>query len=184
MRILLVSVTTGYGHHSAAAAIADEFKARGAEVVVTDLYEYCSTFMYNAMDKGYLFSTRHLRRPYSQTYTMLESNERLRKVAATLTGNSIFVKKFAQFFDEFSPDAVIATHVFSAQILDELKKQKLLTVPVMGIVTDYCIQPFWEDLPHLDYIITASELLTYSAKVRGIPEEKLLPFGLPRRFFR
>ncbi len=179
MRILIVSVTTGYGHHSTAAAIAEEFKSRGAEVVVTDLYEYCSTFMYNAMDKGYLFSTRHLRRPYSQTYTMLETNERLRKVAAVLTSNSFLCKKFAQFFDDFSPDAVISTHVFSAQVLDELKRQGLLTVPILGIVTDYCIQPFWEDLPNMDYIITASELLNFSARARGIPLEKVLPFGLP-----
>ena len=179
MRILIVSVTTGYGHHSTAAAIADEFKAKGAEVVVTDLYEYCSTFMYNAMDKGYLFSTRHLRRPYSQTYTMLESNERLRRAASVLTGNSMLAKKFAQYFYGFSPDAVIATHVFSAQVLDELKEQKLLNIPIIGIITDYCIQPFCEDLPNLDYIVTASELLDFSAKARGIPAEKLLPFGLP-----
>ncbi|MDD6188987.1 MAG: glycosyltransferase [Clostridiales bacterium] len=179
MRILIVSVTTGYGHHSTAAAIADEFKARGAEVVVTDLYEYCSTFMYNAMDKGYLFSTRHLRRPFAQTYNMLETNERLRKVASALTGNSMLCKKFAQYFYGFSPDAVIATHVFSAQVLDELKQQKLLTIPAIGIITDYCIQPFWEDLPNLDYIVTASELLNFSARSRGIAPEKILPFGLP-----
>ena len=39
MRILIVSVTTGYGHHSTAAALAEEFRARGDEVVIEDLYE-------------------------------------------------------------------------------------------------------------------------------------------------
>jgi len=179
MRILIVSVTTGYGHHSTAAAISDEFKARGAEVVVTDLYEYCSTFMYNAMDKGYLFSTRHLRRPYSQTYTMLESNEKLRKIAATITGNTLLCNKFAQYFYGFLPDAVIATHVLAAQVLDELKRRKLLTMPVIGINTDYCIQPMWEDLHDIEYIVTPSELLNFNANARGIAMEKLLPFGLP-----
>ena len=179
MRILIVSVTAGYGHHSTAAALATEFKARGSEVVVIDLYEYCSTFMYNAMDKGYLFSTSHLRRSYSHTYTMLESNEKLRKLVSTITGNSLLCNKFAQYFYGFSPDAVITTHVFAAQILDELKRRQLLSIPVVGINTDYCIQPLWEDVEHVDYIVTPSELLNFSAYSRGIPLEKILPFGLP-----
>ena len=179
MRILIVSVTTGYGHHSTAAAIADEFKTHGAETVIVDLYEYCSTFMYNAMDKGYLFSTRHLRRPYSQTYTMLETNEKLRKIASTITGNTLLCNKFAQYFYGFSPDAVIATHVLAAQVLDELKRRKLLNMPVIGINTDYCIQPMWEDLHDIEYIVTPSELLNFSANSRGISMDKLLPFGLP-----
>ncbi len=179
MRILIVSVTTGYGHNSTAAAIKAEFNSRGDEVVIVDLYEYCSSFMYNAMDKGYLFATRHLRHPYSQTYTMLETNERLRKIVSTITGNSILCNKFAQYFDGFSPDAVIATHVLAAQVLDELKNRELLKIPVLGINTDYCIQPLWEDLHKIDYIVTPSELLNFSATSRGISPNKLLPFGLP-----
>lgn len=179
MRILIVSVTAGYGHHSTAAALAAEFKARGAETMVVDLYEYCSTFMYNAMDKGYLFSTNHLRRPYSQAYTMLEKNEKLRKFISSITANSHFCNKFAHYLQGIAPDAVISTHVLAAQVLDILKKQHQLNVPVIGINTDYCIQPFWEDLHYIDYIVTPSELLNFSAHSRGISMEKILPFGLP-----
>ena len=181
MRILIVSVTTGYGHHSTAAALAEEFRARGDEVVIEDLYEYCSTFMYNAMDKGYLFSTRHMKRQFAQAYNQLEKNASLRRLAGAISGNPLLCKKFAQFFHGYSPDIIIATHVFAAQVLNELKLQRLITAPLFGIVTDYCIHPFWEDLDAVDYIVTASELLSYTAVRRGIAEKRILPFGLPVR---
>lgn len=179
MRILIVSVTTGYGHHSAAAAIADELRSRGNDVVIADLYEYISPFIYNAVDKGYLFYARHLHRPFSQTYTMLETNEKTRKLASAIAGNSLICRKFSQFFDNFSPDAIIATHVLSALVLDGLKERGELTMPIIGIVTDYCLQLLWEDVHNIDYIVTASELLSFTAVAKGIPAEKLLPFGLP-----
>jgi hypothetical protein len=51
---------------------------------------------------------------------MMESSEWMHRMAVSLCSNSILCKKFAQFFDGYSPDAVIATHVLSAHVLDEL----------------------------------------------------------------
>jgi processive 1,2-diacylglycerol beta-glucosyltransferase len=77
------------------------------------------------------------------------------------------------------PDAVIATHVFAAQVLNELKSQGVLRMPLIGVITDYCIHPFWEECTYIDYIVTASELLHYSAKKKGMNMERVLPFGIP-----
>lgn len=56
-------------------------------------------------------------------------------------------------------------------ILDE-------SVKTVGIVTDFTVHPFWEET-NLDYYVTASELLNYQMVKKGIPEEKILPFGIP-----
>lgn len=72
------------------------------------------------------------------------------------------------------PDVIICTHVFAAQMVDELKKRKKLAdIETIGIVTDYTLHPYWEDVPRVQYIVTASELLTYRCVQRGIPEDRI-----------
>src|SRR5699024_7067537 len=41
------------------------------------------------------------------------------------------------------------------------------------------LHPYWEDVPRVQYIVTASELLTFRCIKRGIPERRILPFGIP-----
>ena len=65
-------------------------------------------------------------------------------------------------------------------MVDELKKRKKLAdIMTIGIVTDYTLHPYWEDVPRVQYIVTASELLTYRCVQRGVPRERILPFGIP-----
>lgn len=48
----------------------------------------------------------------------------------------------------------------------------------MAIATDYVCIPFWEET-NPDYFVIPSEELKEDFKSKGIPEEKLLPFGIP-----
>ena len=44
-----------------------------------------------------------------------------------------------------------------------------------------CIRdsPYWEEVPRIEYIVTASELLTHRAVKKGIEANRILPFGIP-----
>jgi processive 1,2-diacylglycerol beta-glucosyltransferase len=180
MRVLIISVTTGGGHNSTADAIAGEFqRMENVEVVQEDLYEYCSAFLFSALDRGYLFSTRYMPRQFGSTYNGLESHSSLRKLVSAVSGSTYLAKKFSGFFRGYMPDAVITTHVFAAQVLNEMKLQGVLTMPLIGIITDYCIHPFWEECTAFDYIVTASALLNLSAQRKGIEMARILPFGIP-----
>ena len=181
MRVLIVSVTTGYGHHSTAVALAEQFAASGVSAVVEDMYEYCSNFLYTFMDRGYLFTTRYMRKTFGHAYDHLESSGRFRKLATLLSSNQYVARKFAAYFHEFQPDAVISTHPFASQVLNILKAQGELRIPVVGIITDYCIHPFLEECDQIDYLVTASPLLHYAACAKGIHPDRLRPFGLPVR---
>jgi len=181
MRVLILSVSAGYGHHAAAMALADELGARGVQAAIADLYQYVSRIQHDIIENGYLFSVKHLKKPYHHAYNTLESREGIRRVVSLLTANRFIARRFARYFDEFTPDVIVATHVFAAQVLDVLRGYGFLTVPVVGIVTDYCLHPFWEDVEHIDAIVLPSELMVYAAQRRGIPAEKLLPLGLPVR---
>ena len=179
MRILVLTVTTGHGHNASARALEESLKTQGADVVVLDMYKYISRVLYSVVDKGYLFSVRHLPRQFGQAYTNAERRQIPRKVLGILNSNRFLASRLAGFFRDYHPQLILTTHVFAAQVLDVLKGHGHLDVPIMGIMTDYCIHPFWETVPSVEYIVTASELTHYAAQRRGIRPERLFPLGIP-----
>jgi len=183
MRVLILSVTAGSGHHATAKAINDQLLNLGAQVQTLDVYAYISHLVKATIDKGYLFSSRHMQTLYRLIYQLAEnggagyfnSNANIINII-----NALGAAKFARVLAGYNPDVIVCTHVFAAQMVDELKKRKKLEdITTIGIVTDYTLHPFWEDVPRVQYIVTASELLTLRCLQRGIPESRILPFGIP-----
>ncbi len=181
MKVMILSITAGQGHHSAAKALSEALTLVGATVKIVDVYKQIDKNLCDAVNKGYLLSTKHTPKAYRTIYELIDSKTApatkysLRSVMGILLG-----LRFEKFIEEFCPDVIICTHVFAAQVINELKRHERLTdVPTIGIVTDYTIHPFWEDVTNIEYIEIASELLTQKASIKGIPKERLLPFGIP-----
>ena len=174
MRVLILSVTAGFGHHATAKAIGDMLESKGAEVHTLDVYAYISNLIKTTIDKGYLFSSKHMQTLYRLVYQLAENNgASYFNSAPSIINiiNALGASKFAKVIANHVPDVIICTHVFAAQMVDELKKRKKLAdIETIGIVTDYTLHPYWEDVPRVQYIVTASELLTYRCVQRGIPE--------------
>lgn len=181
MRVFILSATAGFGHNATAHAIADELSARGVEVQVEDMYESTSRLRYRLLDQGYEFSINHMPKRFGKTYAQLENHGRMRRIVSAINNNRRMEEKIADFFKSYRPDVIIATHVIGAQLLNELKRQGLLTMPIIGVVTDYCFHPFWEEVDCIEYIITADEALSATAALKGMDVNKLRPFGLPVR---
>ena len=183
MRVLILSVTAGYGHHATAKAVGDMLASRGAEVHTLDVYAYISNLIKTTIDKGYLFSSKLMQTLYRLVYQLAENTgASYFSSSPSIINiiNALGASKFAKVLAGYSPDVIVCTHIFAAQMVDELKKRKKLDdIKTIGIVTDYTLHPYWEDVPRVQYIVTASELLTYRCVKRGIPEERILPFGIP-----
>lgn len=179
MRILILTVTAGHGHNTTARAMEEALAAKGVDVVVLDMYKYISRVLYNVVDKGYLFSVRRTPRQFGRAYSSLERRTAPRRVLRILNQNRFLASRLAGFFTDYQPEIILTTHVFGAQVLDVLKRQGHLQMPIMGINTDYCIHPFWEDVSSVDYLVTPNELMGYAAQRRGIAPHRLLPLGIP-----
>jgi UDP-N-acetylglucosamine:LPS N-acetylglucosamine transferase len=181
LKVLFLSNTTGQGHRSTAGAIEQALSERGVECRVLDTYECVDPMRFRLLDRGYLMATSRIPVAYGLVY---RAAEKLRKNDSMYTplnvDNLMLAVKLKKYLEyEFSPDVIVCTHVFSAGIVNVMKARGWITMPVIGVVTDYTIHPFWQDVTHIDYFITASELLTLQAVKRGILREKLLPFGIP-----
>lgn len=74
MRVLILSVTAGFGHHATAKAIGDMLESKGAEVHTLDVYAYISNLIKTTIDKGYLFSSKHMQTLYRLVYQLAENN--------------------------------------------------------------------------------------------------------------
>lgn len=179
---MILSVTAGFGHHATAKAVGDMLASRGVAVRTIDVYEYINRAVKSTIDKGYLFSSKHTKELYRLVYALAEnhgSNYFTTPISMLNIVNALGASKIARIVTDFDPDVLVCTHVFAAQLINEVKKRGLLSTTTIGIITDYTIHPYWENVPYIDYVVTASELLRHRALRRGIEPNRLLPFGIP-----
>ncbi len=180
MRVLILSITAGQGHHAAGKSISDALTCRGAEVMTIDVFKEVSPLLYDGINQGYLLSTKYVPKTYRRFYRMFENKGQSGEFSVSTLINHVISNKFEQNIQDFNPDFIVCTHVFSAQVVNELKRRhKYLNVPTLGIVTDYTIHPFWQDVPYIEHINLASDLFYNKAASKGIDISRLLSFGIP-----
>jgi len=181
MKVLFLSNTAGQGHRSTADALMNSLRQAGAECRIIDTYKYLNPALYRTVANGYLIATAMIPETYGKFYRMYEKRDKNdSKHSLTNVANSIMAIKFKKFIDtQFKPDVIVCTHIFSAQLVNAMKLDGQLDVPIIGIVTDYTIHPFWQNVSAVDYIVIASELLAMQAEEKGISPSKLLPLGIP-----
>lgn len=181
MRVLLLSVRAGYGHHSTAKAIMEYFEENGHTCEMLDIFDYINHRLGNSIQDGYLLSTKYLAKTYGKAYGKLTQKDEPYDKHSILSVLSRFVsKKLGRFVREWEPDIVIGTHSYAGVCISILEDEGVIKCPSFGIVTDFTVHPFWEST-FLDYYVIPDKLLGYEMKKKGIPEEKLLPFGIPIR---
>lgn len=181
MKVLLLTNTAGQGHNATAKALCEYLESVGAECRILDSYRYISPALYQTIARGYLIATSITPVAYGTVYRFAENKEKSNSKYSMLNAaNSIMSIKMDRFLRrEFQPDVIICTHIFSAQLVNTMKKNGRIRAKSVGIITDFTIHPFWQDVDHIDYFVTASELLTRQAVRKGIDARKILPFGIP-----
>lgn len=183
MKILILTISLGQGHNSVANCIAKQLNLMGQENIIIDMYEYISPLLKEIMSRGYLFtmdSAAKLRPLAKEVYHLNEN----RQIDSDELSISSIIKHFQaselrKFIDHYRPDVIICTQVYTAQVVALLKGSGCTNAFSIGIVTDFTIQTYWQDTLELDFIVTATSQLEYQLKQRGIPPQKMLPFGIP-----
>ncbi|MCL2775349.1 MAG: glycosyltransferase [Oscillospiraceae bacterium] len=182
MRVLILSVTAGTGHNSTAKALSDYFASINVESEVFDTYQHISGIIAKSIDKGYNVSTKSMGRLYATMYSKWEHRKKEKdydKNSPMRAIHSLVSSKIHAYIEEYVPDAIVSTHPLAAMLMDILKKKNMISVPVYCILTDFTVLPYFEEARHLDYLVTATELLNPQAFKKGYKRSQILPFGIP-----
>lgn len=178
MKVLILSVHTGQGHNQVAASIMNRLNEEEDVTCNTvDVFSYVSPILGKSISEGYLLATKYAPSYYGSFYRLAERISGDSGFNYYSIVDKLLSRKLNQLLNEQEPDIILCTHVFAASLLRRFSTQLSDTIKA-GIVTDYTLHPFWEQTK-LDYIIVPSKSVMEEAINRGIPQSKLLPFGMP-----
>lgn len=181
MKVLIISVKAGYGHHSTSKALIECFEKRGIKSDMLDTFDYISPVLSESIDKGYQFSSKNLPELYGKAYDVLDKRTEKYKAFAPISIISKMVShKLFEYIKDYNPDAIIAPHSLACMAITCLKQKNEITCPTIGIVTDFTVHPFWESTD-MDYYVTPDAVLNNQMRKKGIKDDKILPFGIPIR---
>lgn len=182
MKVLILSISTGQGHHATGQAIEKQFAEMGVECRTLDAYEYIEPMLKNVVSKGYLISTAYIPRITSKAYDfVVKKTKPASDFSVTKMTNKFMAEELKTYLEEYNPDLIICTHVLSASMISILKEKGEWTGLTVGVVTDFTVHPLWEESHYIDYYVTPSELLEYQMAKKGMDIKKMLPFGIPIR---
>lgn len=186
MKVLILSITTGGGHNSAANAMKEYFLSAGAECEMLDTYGYISPAIANSINKGFLWMAGRAGKAFGFGYHTLEKRNppQILDLTPAQIMNLPLATEILRYISSYCPDVILFTHCFAGIILHLLKKEGKITVPTVGILTDFVFHPYWEDCTANDYVVIPSPDLRFQGFKKGFTESQLLPFGIPvsRRF--
>ena len=183
MHILILSANTGEGHNSAARALKEYFESRGDSCTVRDGLAYMGRSSNAIISKGHILLYRKLPKLYGVGYRIEEKQAHHQRYQQKLHRHRHLSKSRRQLralLDSGSYDAVISTHVFAARLVSELRCAGSARIPSFFLATDYTCSPGVNQLDVDAWLIPHPALIPEFAAY-GIPEEKLIPAGIPVR---
>lgn len=175
---MIISASTGQGHNSTAAAIQSVFIENGWECTTIDAHYHAFKPLGFCLSKGYLVTIKCFSGMYAHTYTKLESRK-AGKNDMTVLSSKMISGKIGKFIEEYDPDVIICTHVFGGMSIQHLINKQKIKAKTFGVVTDFTVHPYWEELLGFDGIVVPCEKLVPQALAKGFREEQILPFGIP-----
>ena len=175
MKMLILSSNNGGGHNSVARSLLEEARNRNIDCTMIDAMLFLSTKRSEEMEKIHIGAALHAPSLFNIGNRMAIGLERkIRHKSRAQTRAAEHLKQFV-LYNQF--DIIIATQVFSAVLLTEMKARIASKLMTCFVVTDYCYIPFTA-MTNLDaYFLPQKDLIpVYSRNERG---RFYLPSGIP-----
>ena len=175
---MFLSASVGEGHTAAAQAVSSALLERRpyATCEVVDSYRYASNVFHRVASNGYLGIVKMLPQLYKYVY---DQAERATKVSAFKKWLHHYTAvNLRQYVAELRPDVVVCTHAFPCGVMAEYKREYEDAPPVVGIVTDFVVHPFWIHR-NIDKYAVATNAMRQTLVSRGVLPQRVLVTGIP-----
>ena len=178
MDALILSCGTGGGHNSAAKAVVEAMSTRGHKAVMLNPYRLKSDRLANGIDKTYIRAARKAPHAFGAVYKIGDFYRGLPFHSPVYLANHRMNAVLQEYLSKNHFDVAVMTHLFPAEILTNMKRHGIAVPPMIFVATDYVCTPFTEETECDAYVIPAEDLAA-DFIARGLPKEKLYPFGIP-----
>lgn len=180
MKVLILSCNTGGGHNAAASALKESLNFYHHEAEVLDLMSLGRKHTSALVGGAYVKLVSVFPAGFGALYQLGELVRKFPWKSPVYYANARLGNVLADYIDQNHFDAVVTTHLYPAETLTWMKQKGRLTIPCVAVATDYACIPFWEETNCDYYVVPHKDLIPEFASC-GIPEEKLLPLGIPVR---
>ena len=178
MKVLILSCNTGQGHNTAGKAILETFTARGVDCTMMDTLRLAGEDVSRKVSGAYCGLTTHFPRGFGWLYKAGSAISNDRVKSPVYYANTTYARHLLEVIHEGGYDRVVMPHLFPAEALTWLRRRGDLDVLTYVVGTDYTCIPFWEETEMDHYLIPHKDLVAEFVK-KGVPEEKLVPTGIP-----
>lgn len=178
MDALILSCGTGGGHDSAAKAILEEMQRRGHRATMLNPYTVQSEKLARRINQVYITMVQKTPQLFGAVYTAGQLYRKLPCRSPVYFANRRMVPVMQTYLTEHPADVVIMTHLYPAEIMTNMKNSGIPVPPTIFVSTDYVCIPFTEETDCDAYITPAPDLEGDYVR-RGLPAQKLHPFGIP-----
>lgn len=183
MKVLVLSCNTGEGHNTAGKAIYNKLLQMGVDCDFVDTLSIAGVKVSRAVNNSYVGITTSVPKVFGMMYSIgravSDLNTRhLHINSPVYAANTLYAKKLADFIVKGRYDVAVMPHLFPAECLTSLRRHGLLRIPFICVATDYTCIPFWEETKP-DYFVIPHPDLAEDFYSKGIPADRLLPYGIP-----
>lgn len=177
-RILLLYISPDSGHHRASLAIEKAIRslAPDSSVLNVNALHYMNPGLERMIKKSYFGLIRTRPEVWEYLYDnpqIVKSTQRLRQII-----HRFHSPKCQSLLNDFRPDAVVCTQAFPCGIVADLKKDQNLSLPLIGVMTDYFPHSYWL-YEQVNFYVVPSEQAKMQLFRNGILKDKILTYGIP-----
>lgn len=180
MKYLILSRSSGQGHNSAAKALQEKLKQMGAEAEFVDGAMFTRRICNDGFSKVYVSVTQHAAPLFGKAYQIAAQISSPSRKNVVYFCNVRGATALHEYIEDNGFDGVITSHLYPAETLTWLRRNRGLKVPTFFIGTDYTCIPFEEET-ELDYYFVPQGAAGRCYLERGIPAKKLRYTGIPVR---
>lgn len=176
--ILVVTASMGSGHNKAANAVAEAIKRKYPtnKVNVIDFMSTETAYFNSLVKDIYLKMLDHTPSVYEFFYKFTSDSTKGSTIQSVFA--HAMKKDMRELIKKYEADMVICTHPFPCAAASYLKQTGEINIPLITVMTDFCVHQFWL-YKNIDIYFTANDLLKKDMVNQGLLEERIFSTGIP-----
>ena len=177
-KVLLAYISDISGHRSAALAVEHAIRSLSpsTEILSINLFNYTNPYSEKVINHLYT----NIIKTMPKIWEYLYDNPKVIKKTGSVKDiiHKFNSKKIARLLNSFRPDLIACTQAFPCGMFADFKKMYHLTIPLIGIVTDFFPHAYWA-YETVNYYAVASEEAEKRFRQQGIKSDKIKLTGIP-----